>query len=150
MLLSHAYGLRRPFLLVLTLLLAVSLFILNIVSDKPIAERVPHVAFLERTRWQDTPKPGTMVHWEQEQPSTSPAKEDGTTQQDATRRKQVGVECNWKECVIDPRSRISEKFRQILQWDPPTYIVDRYPSYDGYQTLDYDPNRWEGFEMYAT
>lgn len=44
-----------------------------------------------------------------------------------------------------PRSRITLKLQEQLEWEAPVETKDHYPPYDQYLTRDYDPNRWEGF-----
>ena len=45
-----------------------------------------------------------------------------------------------------PRSRLTPKLQDLLVWNPPTWATLHRPPYNAFPNLDYDPNRWEGFE----
>lgn len=48
-----------------------------------------------------------------------------------------------------PRGRLTDAFKQYLNWTPPTDVGGHYPPYDAYENRDYDPNRWEAFPQYV-
>jgi len=65
-----------------------------------------------------------------------------------SRRKQYSF---WGGTKIDdnfttPRSRVTQELQDVLKWTPPN-VDDRYPPYKGYTNRDYDPNRWEAFDL---
>ena len=47
----------------------------------------------------------------------------------------------------NPRSRIGSALQKLLDWDPPTWASLHNPPYNRFKQRDYDPNRWEAFDM---
>jgi hypothetical protein len=39
--------------------------------------------------------------------------------------------------------------QDMLHWNRPNHVDGHWPDYEAFQNEDYDPNRWEGFEMYV-
>lgn len=39
--------------------------------------------------------------------------------------------------------------QDMLHWNRPGHVDGHWPDYEAFQNEDYDPNRWEGFEMYV-
>ena len=40
--------------------------------------------------------------------------------------------------------------QDMLHWNRPGHVDGHWPDYEAFEHQDYDPNRWEGFEMYVT
>jgi hypothetical protein len=52
----------------------------------------------------------------------------------------------------DTKSSVSfnEYIRDILRWERPKERDGHWPPYRDFVNRDYDPNRWEGFQLYAS
>jgi hypothetical protein len=45
--------------------------------------------------------------------------------------------------------QMEEYMNDMLHWNRPGHVDGHWPDYEAFEHSEYDPNRWEGFEMYG-
>lgn len=48
--------------------------------------------------------------------------------------------------TLDPID-MEEYTKDVLHWNRPGHVDGHFPDYEKFENSDYDPNRWEGFEL---
>jgi hypothetical protein len=50
--------------------------------------------------------------------------------------------------TLDPE-QMEDYMRDMLHWNRPGHVDGHWPDYEAFEHSEYDPNRWEGFQMYV-
>lgn len=48
-----------------------------------------------------------------------------------------------------PADQQQAYMQDMLHWNRPGHVDGHWPDYEAFEHMDYDPNRWEGFEMFV-